>query len=304
MRLSVVADAILHAFSGQNPDLEDILRPSIIGINEKIIDDYDQKILNESTGLGKDWLTRIFSSPDRLCIVDDASLARYDLNKEDLNDSYIGAAYLNGHNLIIEDKNSPLLSKAKKYGLKIIHCTDKPSIESLDGHVIVHSLQLNSRTTYKHAAIRRFFEKEKQVIIYDKFINDASLCLFESVLKQCDKNVKVILISDFDSKGKSTITKKEAERRIKSTRPHADVNCCYPTPKRNSDTHDRHIHLGGRLQISFSKGTDCFGLSPNWKNTECEISVHYLSDKSPTRIYYFTNDISKPGSSIEVRSKI
>lgn len=304
MRISIDAEAISFAFSGENQDFEDILRPSIIGINNAIIEDYEKKLIQEGAGLGKDWLTRIYGNPDRICIVNDDDLNKYGLNAGDLCEAYVGAAYFNGHKLISHNPPASRTTKANRYGVEVIDPRLKPNIALMDGHRIITNIQLNSKTSHKHAVVRRFFENEIEIVIYDKFIKDASMCLFENIFRQCHPNAKIVLISEFDSTGKSTITKQDAERRIKAVRPHASVHCYYPALRGNDDDHDRHIHIGNRLQMSFTRGTDCFGLHPNWSNSECDISVHYLSEKSAIRSYFVSDTPRKVGFEIKVRSKI
>lgn len=305
MRIAIDSEAILLAFSGNQAELEDVLRPSILAINEKIIDDYSSKVLRDGAGLGKDWLTRLFGNPQRLRLVSVEEMSTYEIDHSDILQSYVAAAFFNGHYLISPNKSSDLSASAKAYGVQINDTSCGFDLERLPGNSIVFSALLNSRTTHKHSIIRHFFSREKDVVIYDRYIKESSLCLFENILKHCHPSASITLISDFDRNKSSTVTLADAQKRIKKIRPQADVRCFYPDLKNSDDTHDRHMHLGHRLQISFSSGTDCFGLSPNWYNSECEISVHYLSKSSPKRIYHvLSSPATKKAGQITVHSKI
>ncbi|SDT25410.1 hypothetical protein SAMN05216598_4654 [Pseudomonas asplenii] len=305
MRIAIDSEAILFAFSGARAELEDILRPSILAINEKIIDDYSSKVLKDGAGLGKDWLTRLFSTPSRFRLISTEEMQTYELDHSDVDQSYVAAAFFNGHYLISPNKNQSLIEKAKDYGIQINDTKSPLEIDNMPGNAIIFNALLNSKTTYRHAIIRHFFAKEKNILIYDRYIKNSSLCLFENILKYCHKNADITIISDFDRSASSPITADAAQKRIKKIRPHANVKCYYPDLKNCVDTHDRHIHLGHRLQISFSSGTDCFGLHPKWSNSECEISVHYLSKSSAVRDYYaLTSLTSRKPIIIKAYSKI
>ncbi|WP_437882883.1 hypothetical protein [Pseudomonas sp. LRF_L74] len=307
MRLTIDADAIADVFSGGNETLADILRPSILGVTDLIIDDYSDKILSDGSGLGKDWLARLFSTQDRLRIVTNKEMADYGLDGSNcLNESYIGAAYMNGHLLIKEDLTSPkLTNKARDYGVTLVDTSWSCSIASMPGNSVIQTLLLNSATSYKHSVIRNYFVAERQVVIYDKFIKDSSVCFFENVIRFACDNVKVTIISNFDKSGASTISAKSVKERLLKVKPRAEIACFYSDSKGQDDKHDRHIHLGARLQISFSSGTDCFGLHPEWKNSECEISVHYISAGSPARYYAIkTEGAPRKSMHICVNSKI
>jgi hypothetical protein len=207
--------------------------------------------------------------------------------------------------LISPNKSQSLIEKAKDYGIQINDTTSPLDIDKMPGNAIIFNALLNSQTTYKHAIIRHFFANEKSIVIYDRYIKDSSLCLFENILRCCHPNAEITIISDFDRNASSTITADAAQKRIKKIRPHANINCYYPDLKKCVDTHDRHIHLGHRLQISFSSGTDCFGLHPEWSNSECEISVHHLSKSSADRHYYaLASSTARKPITINVRSKV
>ncbi|MGH8601341.1 MAG: hypothetical protein ACREXR_00715 [Gammaproteobacteria bacterium] len=305
MRLAIDAEGILSAFSGSNYELEDALRPSILAITKLIMDDYGSKINKDGSGMSKDWLNRIYGTPNRLRIVSDAELAQYALAApEDLDHHYIGAAYFNGHYLIRDASTSTTKTKAREFGLKLADTSSPIDIEQLCGHKIIAHFLLNSTTSFKHNLLRDFFASEKKIVIYDRYLKQSSLCFFETVLRVTHKNVEVTLISEFDSNKNSTITKDFAERTLKLIRPHGTINCYYPSFKEMSNKHDRHIHLNQRLQMTFSSGTDCFGFPPNWGNSECDISVYYLSNESPVREYPVKKTLTGGSFIVKTFSKI
>lgn len=300
MRLAIDAEAILAAFSGQNLDLEDVLRPSILAITTLIMDDYGDKINLDGSGMSKDWLNRIYSTPQRLRIVSDAELSEYSLAEpEDLDCHYIGAAYYNGQYLIRDAASASTAVKAKEFGLKLSNASSKIDIESLCGHKIVAHFSMNSSTSYKHNILRDFFANETQIVIYDRYLKASSVCFLETVIRAAHKNVCVTIISEFDSNGNSSITKEIVQQALKKVRPHGTINCYYPNFKEMSDKHDRHIHLNNRLQLTFSSGTDCFGLAPEWNNSECDVHVYFLSGDSAMREYPVKKEIK--GSSIVIK---
>jgi len=305
MRLAIDAEAILSAFSGENLELEDVLRPSILAITNLIIDDYGSKINLDGSGMSKDWLNRIYSTPNRLRIVSDTELSEYSLAEPaDLDFHYVGAAYFNGQHLIRDAVSPATAVKAREFGLKLSNTSNKIDIESLCGHKIVAHFSLNSSTSYKHNVLRDFFANETKIVIYDRYIKASSICFFETVIRAAHKNVNVTVISEFDSKGNSMITKEAVRLAIKKIKPHGEINCYYPDFTEMNDKHDRHIHLNSRLQLTFSSGTDCFGLAPEWKNSECDIHVYFLSGDSAVREYPVKKEIKGGSFVIECFSKI
>ncbi|WP_338805836.1 hypothetical protein V8U11_20795 [Pseudomonas chlororaphis] len=306
MRIAIDADALITAFSGENFDLEDIIRPSILAITSNIIDDYTQKILFDGSGLGKEWLSRHLSNPEKIRYILDEELSHYDiLDPKDKTLDYVGAAFLHGHQLITASKEPKLLAKAKDYGVRLRDSSCSISPQTLPGYSIIFNLLLNSSTTYKHIEIRHFFAKEKSIIIYDRYMKESSLCLLEQVLIASHELTNITVISDFDRDQKSTISQAIVQQRLSKIKPKAKINCYFPDLKKLDDKHDRHIHLGDRLQLSFSSGIDCFGLPPNFNNSECDIVVHYLSKDHPFRDYYVTTEPKGRRSFIiKARSKI
>jgi hypothetical protein len=306
MRLAVDAEAILSIFSGVNNALEDILRPSILGLTTLIMDDYQSKVLSEGSGFGKDWLNRVFSDASKYRIVTDDEMKHYDLDgATDLDDSYLGAAYLNGHRLIRECVTSDFLEHAKKYGVNVVDSSWSIELGSMPGHSLVFSLLLSSSTNYNHSVLRGFFSKERKIVIYDRYLKDSSLRFFENVLRAAHDDVELVVISKFDQGGASLLSMVEVERVLRKVKPKANISCYYPDDKSQADKHDRHVHLGARLQLSFSSGTDCFGTHPDWNNSECEISVHYLTSASPVRSYaVFKDKMNTRGQSVRVHAKI
>lgn len=305
MRVAIDAEGILMAFGGENTNLEDILRPSIIAVTDKIIDDYNNKIFRDGSGLSKDWLTRIYSSPNRLRLISEDEQEHYNFRSNDIDESYVCAAFFNGHHLISPKKGEAFMGKAKAYGIQVNDISENFNIETLPGHSVIFNALLNSQTHYNHSIIRHFFSNERRVVIYDRYIKNSSICLFENVLRFCHPTVEIILISDFDRFGNSTISADLAKKSLLKVRPQAKINCYYPDLDKLDDKHDRHIHLGSRLQMTFSSGTDCFGLHPEWRNSECDIYVHYLSTNSPDRHYaVLPKPNSRAGLNIKVHSKI
>lgn len=303
MRITIDAESILTAFSGTNHDFEDCIRSAILAVTPLIIDDYDNKVFPDGSGLGKDWLNRVYGNPQKLRIVTSQELEKYDFSSATCLDSnYIGAAYHHGHHAIRGHGTATFIAGAKKYGIRSLS-SFASDISGSIGIKIIESHLLNSGTSKKHNIIRDFFHQEKEVVVYDRYMKESSLCLLETVLRQVSASATITIISEFEAY--SVYSSADVCARIKKIRPLATVNCVYPNFIEQSDKHDRHIHLGSRLQMSFSSGLDCFGLAPDWKNSECDIHVFYLDSNSPLRRYAVKKSLSdKKGFYVMVHSKI
>lgn len=302
MRITIDAESILTAFSGANYDFEDCIRSAILAVTPLIIEDYENKVFPDGSGLGKDWLNRVYGNPAKLRIVTHEELERYNINSDTCLDSnYIGAAYHHGHHAIRGHGTTDYTANAKKYGIRSLSTSS--NISNSIGVRIIESHLLNSTTSKKHNIIRDFFHQEREVLVYDRYMKDSTLCLLETLLRQTSQSAKITIISEFETHSNHTST--DVCTRIKKIRPSATVRCLYPNFSELSDKHDRHIHLGSRLQISFTSGLDCFGLAPDWKNSECDIHVYYLDNNSPIRLYAVKRKpTDKKGFNVEVYSKI
>ncbi|MNQ71308.1 hypothetical protein D3C85_859710 [compost metagenome] len=246
----------------------------------------------------------MYGNPAKLRLVTSEELGKYDLcSTTCLDSNYIGAAYHHGHH-VIRDCNSAMYTVgSKKYGIRNLTPPFFINPANPIGTRIIESHLLNSTTTYKHNIIRDFFHQEKEILVYDRYMKEATLCLLETLLRQASPLANITIISEFEAH--SVFTSSDVYARIKKVRPTSTVKCLYPNFSEQSDKHDRHIHLGSRLQITFSSGLDCFGLAPDWNNSECDIHVYYLDSYSRRRRYAVKNKLTdKKGSYVEVYSKI
>lgn len=299
MRLAIDAESLISVFNGENGNLEDAVRSSIISVTENILDDYDEKVFLDGSGMSHQWLKRIYDSPDRLRAVSDEELISYGLaNTQDLDSNYIGAAFLNGQLLIRGSSSEAALTLARKYGVKVITTDDKVDFKKLDGHNVIRSHTLNSSTKHKHNIIRNYFNQETEVIIYDRYLKESSILLLENVLPHIGANATVSVISEFEKYG---VPSKDVKNRLQKAAPRRTINCYYPDFEEQSDKHDRHIHLGQRFQLTFTSGLDCFGSHPTWNNSECDIQVFYLGPDCSTRDYVVA-DRPALGRSFKIRA--
>ncbi|WP_462402120.1 hypothetical protein [Pseudomonas sp. Marseille-QA0332] len=304
MRITIDAESILDAFSGVCQEFEDSIRSSILAITPLIMDDYDKKVLLDGSGFGKEWLNRVYNNPQRVRIVTSEELENYDLPASGcLESHYVGAAYHHGHHMVLGGRNATYAAVSKKYGIRNLVAPLIVDPVNPIGVKIIESHLLNSSTVKKHSIIRDFFHQEKSIIIYDRYLKEASLILLETLLRQVAPSACIKVISEFELH--SLYTAEQVCLRLKKIRPHADIECLYPNFNEQSDKHDRHIHLGSRLQISFSSGLDCFGHPPAWVNSECDIHVYYLDADSPVRRYSVKRKPrDRTGFSVKAFSKI
>ncbi|NBA94997.1 hypothetical protein [Pseudomonas sp. R5(2019)] len=304
MRITIDAESIISAFSGNYHEFEDSIRSAILAITPLIMDDYEAKILLDGSGFGKEWLNRVYGNPVRMRMVTGEELEDYDIPSSGcLESHYVGAAYHHGHHMILGRRNSTYAAVSKKYGIRNLSAPVVVDPSNPIGVRIIESHLLNSATSKKHSIIRDFFHQENSVVVYDRYLKEASLVLLETLLRQVSPCAVINIISEFEAN--SVYTAEDVCARLKKVRPHADIHCLYPNFKEQSDKHDRHIHLGCRLQISFSSGLDCFGLAPGWNNSECDIHVYYLDSESPVRRYAVKRrPTDKKGFFVEACSKI
>lgn len=300
MRLAIDAESLITVFNGENGNMEDAVRSSIIAITENILDDYDEKVFRDGSGMSHLWLKRIYESPDRIRPVTPDELNAYGFRPDtDLDSDYVGAAYVNGQ-LLVRDTPSDLATNvAKQYGVKIINADSNIDFKHLEGNNTIKSYILNSSTKHKHNIIRNYFSKENNIVIYDRYLKESSIILLENVLANIAPNATVTVISEFEKH--CTQTSIDVKNRLLKVAPRRTVNCYYPDFREQADTHDRHIHLGQRFQLTFSSGLDCFGSHPEWNNSECDIQVFYLGPECTVREYSVT-DRPRAGRSFKVRA--
>ncbi|MCY1298196.1 hypothetical protein D9M70_476700 [compost metagenome] len=196
--------------------------------------------------------------------------------------------------------------KSKTYGLKLFD-SDNFNIDykTIPGNEIIFSLKLNSKTAFQPKSIEDFFCNEREIVVYDRYICERSIELLEQLLKKCHQNFSATIISEFETNRNSLFSADDTRRRLKKSFGHATISCYYPNFKELEDKHDRHIYLGQRIQLTFTSGLDCFGRSPEWKNSECDIYAHILDHASVIKEYPIkTTAAGSSRKKIKVTSKI
>lgn len=300
MRLAIDAESLISVFNGDNGNLEDVIRSSVIAITESILDDYDEKIFRDGSGMTHTWLKRIYESADRMRTVSNEELDMYGFDlTSDLDQNYVGASYINGQLLIRENATTTTTTLAKKYGVKVINKDEKFDFTRLDGNNVIRSHILNSTTKHKHNIIRHYFQQETDIVIYDRYLKESSILLLENVLSNISPTAQVKVISEFEKHG--ILTPGDVKKRLQKVAPNRNISCYYPDFNELSDKHDRHIHLGQRFQLTFSSGLDCFGSHPEWNNSECDIQVYYLGPTCSTRDYAVV-DSSRTGRGFKIQA--
>lgn len=295
MRFSINTTAI--AFSTKNKQLDSAIKSSVIGITQEIYQDYCKAAEEDGTGFFKEFLEWLIQDSENFFSIKPEALNKFIANPEKLN-PYIVAAYINGNTFIAGEENQNINAEANNFGVAIEKAeTFEHKKKRNKGVNILDVIDLNENTNLSHSTIHRYFAQERRVIIYDKFIKNSSLELIESICQKMDPSGEIIIISDFSAGVTAEQCMKACRKHIKNTKAYT------PNFRDRSNGHDRHIHIGNRLHLTFSSGTDCFGLQPEFKNSECQITIYQVSEHYELKKYPVKNITTRASSIINTASK-
>lgn len=295
MRLSIDPQGIAH--STINKKLESALASATVGITEKIFEQYNDAADRDGTGFFKDFLSWLISDPENYFKIPKDLIDKYFSSSK--LEEYAIAAYFNGNKHITG--NSSEISKTESCQTLNLEIIDASTFEykkkKNQGTNIVDIIDINSKTRHPPSTITKYFSSEIRVVIYDRYLKPSSLELIESIAKKINKKSELVIISEFNSGVSHADCSSKIKPIIRNTKTY------YPNFSESSEWHDRHIHLGDRLHMTFSSGIDCFGIRPKHENRECQITIYHIAEQNELKTYHVMSTTNKSKTKVHTLSK-
>jgi hypothetical protein len=148
-----------------------------------------------------------------------------------------------------------------------------------DNPILTLSLVANGRL--EPVVLNDFLSPEDEIIIYDKYINEAGMQLIEHVATQLSQTARIHVRTTNLGKGcKDPI---EILTRIANSNANLQASCKLVSTAFRQQAHDRYIFFGKRLQAVFTAGLDCFGAlrsDGTRRNKQSKINVYALDSQA------------------------
>ncbi|MGG5871543.1 hypothetical protein [Pseudomonas peli] len=296
MRFAIDPSGI--ALSTTNRKLDSAISSSVIALSKEIYEEYVEAVETDGTGFFKDFLAWLISDPENHYKIPNDLISKYFQNSES-TEKYALAAYFNGNKHITgEAEGAKKIDDCKNLGIELIDAMNFETKKKRNqGTNILDVIDISSATKHDNNLILHYFANETRVVIYDRYLKPASLSLIVSISKKIKKHAELIIISEFNS----GVTSDECIRACKPST--ATTKTYFPNFSEANEWHDRHIHLGDRLHITFSSGTDCFGTPPMNLNRECQITIYHTAEINELKTYHVKTTTNKTNTKIHTTAK-
>lgn len=284
MRCAAHAQALRLIFDGlAHPLTGPIVMSAKIGITPKILGDYARHL--GGSAAFQAWFSAA-QAGNRLIIrsLQDAPSSLASLAAD--SREYGVAMYFSGGRVFAERHSIAELDTAalRRLGFVVLDVQSGPPTD-ISGDNPTLSLSLISGGVVDFDVLNPFFACEDEILIYDKYIDEAAMQLIEHIatLLKVGANLNIRTTS----LGDKCVSIREISRRISAANPKINSSCEEVSVAFRRRAHDRYIFFGHRLQAVFSAGLGCFGLlnaSGNRVNKQSKINVYALDGFSPLEI--------------------
>jgi hypothetical protein len=249
-----------------------IVGSAIIGATDRILDEYNARLSGNLYYLA--WFGAA-ESKKRIRIIKNSNLSGHKFNSlSSVHNDYLPSSYFCGFTFVVDNKNDICTNDNEilsSYGIKTIDI-EELSNEPLYGDNPLAIIDLSDRGNRDISLISKYFKDSTNVTIYDKFIDMDSL----NVIKYCcielqnGANVSILTKNDKSCLGIS-ILKSQLERDV----PNCKFICHHVDSKTAQKYHDRFFFIDNRLQIEFTRGTNCFIKTPSGRsNRDGRITIY------------------------------
>jgi hypothetical protein len=242
-----------------DPNLIQMLGSSIFGVTTNILDEYNQLLGSHS--FFNAWFAHA-NMNRRLDVFDAQNQASYAFpGLASIKPDYLGAAYFSGMNLLLS--TSQVIANVDEatldnWGIHRHHIETvlgTPFVSFGDNPIYEINFTKGGKLPLK--AVSNFCSNEKQLVIYDKYINAKAMHLICDCCKQLDSNATVTVITGKPQAHCLSVI--DIKNQLKQILPIATITCEIANTSTLKEHHDRYMFIGERLQMTFSRGLDIFG---------------------------------------------
>ena len=170
------------------------------------------------------------------------------------------ASYFGGSILVAESNHLPAGGTAAldNIGINLISVRKKlTGTFSGDNPFLTVAVQAGGSDSFE--IFDRFIKSEDNIIIYDKYINTASVELLEHIASRLSPGSSIKIFHSANT-GRHLLSSADVIARVQAANATITISCKICPHAFTSVEHDRYIFLGKRIQVVFTVGLDCFGL--------------------------------------------
>lgn len=256
MRSAAHVDALNDIFSGKANILTyGLTLAAKIDITLEILHDYNNTL--GSNPLFQAWLAAC-QNQNRI-ITNDINDAPRKVRGTPIDiRKYAAASYFSG-GCLISSNTWPLANRVpalSSIGTKLINVALPPPTD-IPGDNPIASINLQHGGNTSFNVLNDYIKPEEIVVVYDKYINAASMELLQNIATLLEPGCTIKVFTTHISN--SCLTTAVIIQKLKITNPRITIVCEEVSLAFRKKVHDRYIFCGNRLQISFTRGLDCFG---------------------------------------------
>lgn len=257
MRLAVHTQALQDMFSSAcDPLTTNAVLASRISVTPAILNQY-HIALGSNTNF-QAWFSSLMTANRFSVHLPQAAPPRVQASDAS-SDGFGTASYFGGSTLVAESQNLPTGGAAAldNIGVNLISARKKIS-GTLPGDNPFFTVAVQAGGSDGFGVFDRFIKPEDSVVIYDKYINAASVELLEHLAARASPGSSVQIFHS-DKTGRHLLSSADVAARVQAVNTAVAVSCKVCPHAFTSVEHDRYIFFGKRIQVVFTVGLDCFG---------------------------------------------
>lgn len=281
MRAVIEKEVLQESFSGNLSDIFVAASSSVLGVTPAIIREY--QTISDKAGMFQIWFDKVFSTQNNYCLVTPESLSKYQLSSECIYSNYIGAAFHQSGPIIVRSEAPFSKLSPTAWGVTIVGASDYKHLAANNqaGSKVAEIISLVPTGRHKPSSLKNYFLKENRILIYDKSINLSGADFICEITKFCAQKCKIVVMSNFHrSVSRGLMDRQELQSYLNDGKLNGTIEVLQADRATIDKYHDRFIFLGDRFQITFSSGLDCFGRSPDWRNSDGDVTVHCVHNSN------------------------
>lgn len=257
MRLAVHTQALQDMFSSAcDPLTTSAVLASRISVTPAILNQYH--IALGSNASFQAWFSSLIAANRFSVHLPQAAPARVQASDAS-SDGFGTASYFGGSTLVAESHQLPVGGVAALHSIGVNLISAKKKISgTLPGDNPFFTVAVQAGGADGFGVFDRFIKSEDSLVVYDKYINAASVELLAHLATKLSPGSSIQIFHS-DKRGRNLLSSTDVAAQVQASNTAVAVSCKVCPQVFTSIEHDRYIFLGKRIQVVFTVGLDCFG---------------------------------------------
>jgi hypothetical protein len=262
---------------------------SVIRASTNILSEYNE-LLGQNQFF-QAWIVDMHSSGRLLMLNPNQTIPSKILAQPEYILDYVAASYFCGGHLFLANSmhNQQLLQTLASCGVRAF----TPTVglpQNIPGDNPIEVIRLDANSGLGLDVLDGYISHEDEIIVYDKYINQTSLELLCHIATKLQTGSSLHVYTKREIRRRPSLpTINQIESALASSNPAITSTCQEASTTFLSQTHDRYIFCGHRLQIVFSAGIDSIGpldtVTGRRKNKMSEILIYTVDCSRPLQIH-------------------